>query len=324
VGDAFTICYLRRGRPLLAVGLLLAFAALAHALIGVAFPLSAMVDESEWIAVAKVERIDRQAPLVVLSVSEDLKGKAIDRRLVIDFKGDWYAKKYDHVPQLLGRLAPNDTLTRIIDFLHWRGRFADVHGFLYDLEGYTLMQLAAHGEGTGAIVEIGSFMGRSTAFLAAGAMRTGREKVYAVDHFQGSPEHQPGQPCSHPVLQAEGTTFGVFQQNMQRLGLSEQVIPIRSLSAEAARTWQGPIRLLFIDSDHSYECVKQDFLSWSPFVVNLGHICFHDVGVCPGVTKFLQELLNDAPFLREVLSVQSLKVLQKLPALAEDSPAVRV
>ena len=101
------ICYLCRGRPLLAVGLLLAFAALAHALIGVAFPLSAMVDESEWIAVATVERIDRQAPLMVLSVSEDLKGKAIDRRLVIDFKGDWYAKKYDHVPQLLRRLAPN-------------------------------------------------------------------------------------------------------------------------------------------------------------------------------------------------------------------------
>ena len=101
------ICYLCRSRPLLAVGLLLAFAALVHALIGVAFPLSAMVDESEWIAVAKVERIDRQAPLMVLSVSEDLKGKAIDRRLVIDFKGDWYAKKYDHVPQLLRRLAPN-------------------------------------------------------------------------------------------------------------------------------------------------------------------------------------------------------------------------
>ena len=101
------ICYLCRSRPLLAVGLLLAFAALVHALIGVAFPLSAMVDESEWIAVAKVERIDRQAPLVVLSVSEDLKGKAIDRRLVIDFKGDWYAKKYDHVPQLLRRLGPN-------------------------------------------------------------------------------------------------------------------------------------------------------------------------------------------------------------------------
>ena len=101
------LCYFCRGRRLLAVGLLLAFAALAHALIGVAFPLSAMVDESEWIAVAKVERIDRQAPLMVLSVSEDLKGKAIDRRLVIAFEGDLEAKKLDHVPQLLKRLAPN-------------------------------------------------------------------------------------------------------------------------------------------------------------------------------------------------------------------------
>ena len=101
------ICYFCRGRPLLTVGLLLAFAALARALIGMAFPLSAMVEESEWIVVAKVEKIDPQAPLVVLSVSEDLKGKARDRRLVIDFKGDTEAKKCDHVPQLLKRLAPN-------------------------------------------------------------------------------------------------------------------------------------------------------------------------------------------------------------------------
>ena len=63
---------------------------------------------------------------------------------------------------------PN-TLSAIADFLECQQRFAAVEGFLADLEGYTLMQLAAGGPGLGAIVEIGSFMGRSTAFLAAGA-----------------------------------------------------------------------------------------------------------------------------------------------------------
>jgi cephalosporin hydroxylase len=36
------------------------------------------------------------------------------------------------------------------------------------------------------------------------------------------------------------------------------------------------IDLLFIDGDHSYEGVKQDFLDYSPFVNKGGLICFHD------------------------------------------------
>lgn len=35
--------------------------------------------------------------------------------------------------------------------------------------------------------------------------------------------------------------------------------------------------LLFIDGDHSYEGVKQDFLSYSPLVRKGGWITFHDI-----------------------------------------------
>jgi len=175
------------------------------------------------------------------------------------------------------------------------------------------LQLAAHGEGVGAIVEIGSFMGRSTAFLAAGSLRTGREKVFAIDHFRGSPENQPGQQFSHYVLEKEGTTFRVFQANMKQFGLSEQVVPVPSDSAAAAQNWQSPIRLLFVDGDHSYESVRRDLSAWLPFVVNRGYVCFHDFGVAPGVTRFVQDLLQQDPTLREAINVQSLKILQKTP-----------
>jgi hypothetical protein len=77
-------------------------------------------------------------------------------------------------------------LDSVGDFVNWQYRFARIEGFLHDLEGYTLMQLAARGGGVAAIVETGSFMGRSTAFLAAGSKLAGREKVVAVDHFRGS------------------------------------------------------------------------------------------------------------------------------------------
>ena len=43
-------------------------------------------------------------------------------------------------------------------------RFRHIEGWLGDHEGYLLFRLARDAEGAGAIVEIGSWMGRSTAF----------------------------------------------------------------------------------------------------------------------------------------------------------------
>jgi tetratricopeptide (TPR) repeat protein len=210
-----------------------------------------------------------------------------------------------------------NTLSTIAEFLECQRRFAGVEGFLADLEGYTLLHLAADGPGLGAIVEIGSFLGRSTAFLAAGSKSTGREKVTAVDHFQGSPEHQPGQPYANAALAQEGTTFRRFQDNLKRLGLDDHVTPILASSPDAARQWQGPIRLLFIDGDHSYELSRQDFELWSAFVVPHGLICFHDIPGWQGVTRFYQELMSSTAAYREVATVLSMKIVQKVaPAVS--------
>jgi predicted O-methyltransferase YrrM len=40
---------------------------------------------------------------------------------------------------------------------------------------------------------------------------------------------------------------------------------------------ENELDLLFIDGDHSYEGVKQDFLSYSPLVRKGGWIAFHDI-----------------------------------------------
>jgi predicted O-methyltransferase YrrM len=205
----------------------------------------------------------------------------------------------------------NHNLAIVSDFLHWQRRFADVEGYLYDLEGYTLLQLAATGGGAGAIVEIGSYFGRSTAFLAAGSKAAGREKVVAVDHFKGSPEHQPGQAYASPALAREGTTLPTFEANLRRLELADHVTTVVAASADAAKEWSGPIRLLFIDGDHSYEASKQDFEMWSPFVVPHGIICFHDVPTWPGVTRFYEELVRGQADWRQVVAVMSLRVVER-------------
>lgn len=190
--------------------------------------------------------------------------------------------------------------------------FRDIEGFLDPREGYLLYRLAAEGPGLGAIVEIGSYCGRSTAFLAAGAKSARREKIVAVDHFRGSPEHQPGQEFASATLAREGTTFHRFQENVRRVQLLDHVIPMQASSLEAAARWSGPIRLVFIDGDHSYESARSDFEAWSRFVVPGGLIGLHDVGNAEGVTKLFEEMVAPGRGYRVVAGMLSLRALQKV------------
>jgi predicted O-methyltransferase YrrM len=176
------------------------------------------------------------------------------------------------------------------------------------LEGYALTLLAQHGPGVGAVVEIGSYMGRSTCFLALGVKRASRPPVVAVDHFGGSPEHQAGASHESKVLVAEGTTYNQFLRNLEKAGVAEHVRPVRSGSLEAARGWREPIRLLFIDGDHSYEASRADFAAWSPQVEGSGLVAFHDIGAWAGVTRFYEELLAEGRW-RERAKVRSLRVV---------------
>lgn len=186
-----------------------------------------------------------------------------------------------------------------------------VEGFLASLEGFGLYLLAHDGPGHGAIVEIGSFMGLSTCWLARGSMAANRELVTAVDHFGGSLEHQADEPMESSILVSEGTTFNRFQENLDRMGVAAHVQPIRANSADAATTWTEPIRLLFIDGDHSYDGVARDLSLWSPFVVHGGVIALHDVGASPDVSRFYDELLTPGAGYTEYFRVQTLGVLFK-------------
>ena len=202
-------------------------------------------------------------------------------------------------------------LQEIADFLEMQQRYCTIEGWLKPLEAYFLYLLAAEGPGVGAIVEIGSYLGRSTAILASGSKGAGREGITAVDHFRGSPENQAGQVAESRVLKEEGTTFHRFKDNLQRLGLADHVTPVVASSEEAAHGWSNPIRLLFIDGEHSYEASRRDFELWSPFVVHGGLVCFHDIGAWPGVTKFYQELRQSQTEFTERMSVQTIRALQR-------------
>ena len=74
-----------------------------------------------------------------------------------------------------------------------------VRGFLPDHEGRQLYDWAVAAARLGPVLEIGSYCGRSTLWLAQAAQLHGTV-VYAVDHHRGSEEHQPGESHHDPAL----------------------------------------------------------------------------------------------------------------------------
>lgn len=205
---------------------------------------------------------------------------------------------------ILGNLAVATDYWLVTDAL------SDIEGFLDPIEGYTLLQLAAFGPGVGTIVEIGSYAGKSTAYLARGSKRAHREKVIAIDHFNGSPEHQRGGAYESDLVTG-GDLFDTFCRNLKRAEVGDWVRPLRSGSLEAAATWSHPIRLLFIDGDHSHEASRQDFEAWSRFLTPDGLAVFHDIDIFPGVTAYYKECLAQGSVC-ERLSVGSLRVVSRL------------
>lgn len=164
-----------------------------------------------------------------------------------------------------------------------------IPGWLHALEGEALYQVAKETYG-GVVVELGSFMGLSTSWLAQGVRDRGSgEQVIAVDTFEGViPTVLPDSPIRH-----YGPTLERFEANLRRLGLWDYVRPIQEKSAEAGRKWEGtPVRLLFIDAGHEYEDIDADLAAWMPHMAPDGVIAIHDVGTFPGVTKRYDELVH--------------------------------
>jgi predicted O-methyltransferase YrrM len=142
---------------------------------------------------------------------------------------------------------------------------ASVEGWLSEAEGRTLFEAACQTQNRGAIVEIGSWKGRSTIWLAAGAHVARANPILAIDPHHGSPEHR------------SADTLRDFQTNVARMGLSNMVVPIVKSSEQAAADVDGPVELLFIDGDHRSESVAHDAELWLPRLIIGGTVMFHDV-----------------------------------------------
>ena len=134
------------------------------------------------------------------------------------------------------------------------------------------------------------FRGGSTNFIATGLRDVGGGKVYGVDLF----DHINGAET------VENLT-AVFEER----DLMQYVEFCKGYTQD----WPEKLkhlrfRYIFLDADHYYESVKQDFDLWSPLLDPDGLIIFHDVHM-PTVDKFVTEDMDGWELVDHVYSIKS-------------------
>lgn len=130
-----------------------------------------------------------------------------------------------------------------------------------------------------AMVEVGSYCGRSTVWLGAAA-RTCNTVLHAVDHHGGSEENQVGWEWHDTELvNADGRidTLPFFRATIQRAGLTDVVREHVGDSHAIGAAWQERLALCFIDGGHGREVARGDYRAWSSHVAVGGSLVIHDV-----------------------------------------------
>lgn len=157
-------------------------------------------------------------------------------------------------------------------------------GFMADEETVRLYELAREASRFGPCLEIGSYCGRSAAYLGWGCREAGGI-LFSIDHHEGSEEQQPGQEYFDPDLLDPVTgridTFPIFRKTLRELSLEETVIPIVSRSTVVARCWKTPLSLIFIDGGHTFETAFTDYSAWVSHLIPGGYLAIHDIFADP-------------------------------------------
>lgn len=114
------------------------------------------------------------------------------------------------------------------------------------------------------IVEIGSYLGASTAFLGYAASTKGGT-VHAIDTWQNESMSDGGRD-----------TFAEFAANTEPF--AHFIVAHRGRSVDVAKR-EGPIPcdFLFVDGDHHLESVIADLQNWLPSLKRGGTLAMHDI-----------------------------------------------
>jgi len=145
-------------------------------------------------------------------------------------------------------------------------KFPDIAGWMSETDLQFLYEEASKVPEFGIIVELGSWLGRSTAAIIMGAKT---RNIFSVDTWQGCE--------SEPFPEEKRKYFmELFKQDMK---IFAGFVPIifDTTTDRAARCFADrSIDFLFLDGDHSEPQVYWDLVNWLPKMKDNGIFAGHD------------------------------------------------
>ncbi|MCF6249063.1 MAG: class I SAM-dependent methyltransferase [Desulfobacula sp.] len=168
----------------------------------------------------------------------------------------------------------------MIDFDLWRS----IKGFMEEGEAKRLYSVSLEASARGAILEIGSYCGKS-AYVIGSACKKKGGILFTIDHHKGSEEQQPGKEYFDPLLfdknLSQINTFPFLQQTLVKTHLEDVVVPILASSNVVGKFWSTQLSMVFIDGGHSFEAAQTDYLTWKDHILPGGFLVFHDIFLDP-------------------------------------------
>ena len=194
----------------------------------------------------------------------------------------------------------------------------EVKGFLDEEEGRCLYEIARKACRLGPCLEIGSYCGKSTVYIGA-ACKMNDGILYSIDHHRGSEEQQPGQAYFDPELfepqSGRVDTFQEFRKTLEKAGLEDTVVAMVCRSDVAARLWETPLAMVFIDGGHTAEAARTDYRCWARHIMPGGYLLIHDIFKDPaegGQAPYdIYKIAISCGAFRQIALIKTLGVLQR-------------
>jgi len=174
--------------------------------------------------------------------------------------------------------------------------YEDVHGWFGFKKQYE--DVAENIRSGDTIVELGSFYGRSAAFLAVELENRNKNcRLVCIDTFCGSemaPQTMPDQKLYADMRKRQKSWLPNFEENMRRGGVFDLIETIQEDSASAARHFKDrSVQYVMVDAAHDYKSVCNDMRAWLPKLKDGGILMGDDYSEkdWPGVVIAAREML---------------------------------
>jgi len=145
-------------------------------------------------------------------------------------------------------------------------KFPNIDGWMSETDLQFLYEEALKVPEDGVIVELGSWLGRSTAAIIMGAKT---RNIFSVDTWQG---------CGLELLSAKDRAYVLesFRYNMMTFTGFVPTIYNRTTDEASRNFTRKSIDLLFLDGDHLQPQVYRDLVTWLPKMKDNGIFAGHD------------------------------------------------